>query len=377
MNKFFHLRRFVIISTAIFYFVSCKSERDMNVSPSAEIGQDSMKIYTDFLAKTGFKERIEYSSILRGFIIGGDVFTTLSDVRARYQLSHSQPNARQWRNYYIVDQSVAKQIKVYVDASVPSDWNSAVTNAIQEWNSISETQVQFKTTTSASLGQIKVSLYPNSDLGPSTVALADPPTVSGLAGPNIRINPNGSSYSSTNGTLLKLLMAHELGHTIGLMHTNVDYYNSPPANSGSVLFISGTPQPGQDPNSIMNSSGSTSQYFTNGDLIAIRTLYPFTFSSWVDRPRGDYDEFTQVVVTWDNTVISSSATLTISLHDLNDVYITTLRTNVPNTGSCTVTRPQMINQGITQNGSYLIHIQENGNSSHNDSSDDPFQYIAN
>ena len=376
MKNLLRFRKFVLIMSVVFYFISCRSERDNNMIPSGNLSQDSIKVYSAFLSSLGLNEEIKYRPAEYGFLIGGDVFTPLSDVRARYQLSRSQRNAKpnQWRNFYIVDQSIAKNIRVYVDGSVPPAWSSAVTDAVEYWNSVPETQVQFKITTSLSLAQVKISTNYDSDL--ATVAIGDAPSTTGLPGYNIRINTNSSVYSSTDNTLLKLAIAHEMGHTIGLMHTNTDYYNNPPLGSGNVQFISGTSQPGQDPNSLMNSVVNTSKYITNSDLIAIRTLYPFTFSAWVDKPRGSYEELSSVAITWDNSVISSSATLTISLHDVDDVFVTTLATNVPNTGSWTVSGAQMRSRGITQDGSYLINIQETGNASHKDSSDNPFLYLA-
>jgi hypothetical protein len=60
-------------------------------------------------------------------------------------------------------------------------------------------------------------------------------------------------------------ITHELGHIVGLKHTN----------ESAGTYIPGTPV--SDPNSLMNSTLTVvlgGNWFTQGDYTAIHTLYP-------------------------------------------------------------------------------------------------------
>lgn len=81
----------------------------------------------------------------------------------------------------------------------------------------------------------------------------------------------------------KFNIIHELGHCLGLMHTN----------GGSGIAIPNTPVNGNnpDPSSVMN--GGTAEVgwsrFSDYDLIAIRTLYPWYFLA-VNGPNSGYND---------------------------------------------------------------------------------------
>ena len=379
MKTFNRLPILLVFLFTTVYNMSCQRPDEGVAVVHKIISNDSLSVYTNFLKNVaGFSsETIVFNNKQRAFIIDGDMWTSLDDVRRRYAmyLSNKGAKVRQWRHIYTVDQEVVKQVKIYIENGIPNQWVDAVNSAIEYWNNVPNTQLQFKLTTEQSLAQIRITTYNDN---PNTFAAADLPISNGTPGFLLRINMDSYSFYSGNATLLRNIITHELGHNVGLRHTDAYYDIASNADyDQSAVFIPGTPQPGQDPNSIMNRVAADTRFITAGDVAAIRAVYPFTFSSWVDRPRADYDESTRVIVTWDNSVISSSATLTISLHDVDDVFVTTLATGVANTGSRTISTSQMISRGIVQDGLYLINIEEVGNPSHKDSSDDPFQYLAN
>ncbi|RXG22377.1 M57 family metalloprotease [Leeuwenhoekiella marinoflava] len=119
--------------------------------------------------------------------------------------------------------------------------------------------------------------------------------VSGGAGGRADFPSNGNpgsiarifSGSGTNNTILRHIWIHELGHTLGLRHTDwfsrqsCGSYNPESINSSSVPnanganHIPGTPT-GFDPTSIMLScyDNTVTGTFNNNDIIALEYLYP-------------------------------------------------------------------------------------------------------
>ena len=91
-------------------------------------------------------------------------------------------------------------------------------------------------------------------------------------------------------------MVHELGHCIGLRHTNWDIRGEP-INPWGANLIPGTPS--QDPNSVMNGGTANNVYlgFSSYDIIALQYLYPeiISLSSTVKNTgifvRGGFNTF--------------------------------------------------------------------------------------
>lgn len=129
---------------------------------------------------------------------------------------------------------------------VPSLWQVAITQAVAEWNALGY-NVTFSTTTTSSctnvLGYVNIEMG-NTGLGSSNIAAAEKPQSPGTFGAYIRIN---TAYTGTalTASAKKFTIAHELGHIIGLLHTDTSEGS---AVSGSIS-CSGLP----DPNSVFKS----------------------------------------------------------------------------------------------------------------------------
>ena len=189
-------------------------------------------------------------------------------------------------------------ITVSFENSIDPVWKTALLSAIHEWNTIGGCCLHFYFIESGK-GDIEVIDY----TGDSRVWLySEYPT--SRAGKYIYVNRNMKPYA--DGITLtpenrKGLMMHEIGHTVGLRHTDWQWYKE--EWSDIPIPIPGTPNDefDYDEQSIMRGDLGRRGYskFSAYDAYAIRKLYP----KLVD-PRPSYSEKIQVgdstwIVLWD------------------------------------------------------------------------------
>lgn len=87
----------------------------------------------------------------------------------------------------------------------------------------------------------------------------------------IAINSGNDAFSTNYN---EHLMTHEIGHCIGMAHTDILTGSSPCGGGGTGIHIPGTPT-GSDPNSIWNTcfTSSTNGEFSAFDIVALQYLY--------------------------------------------------------------------------------------------------------
>jgi len=222
-----------------------------------------------FLAENGFPENLikSYDSY---FLIDEDILITKSEVKEF--LSGKKKQAHGGSGWGLVDIANSSNITVKAHSSVPTSWKNAIEDAIDNWNSIYNTELSFSFETS---GATDITVYSDIYLSgglPYYVIAAGTPPSSGEPGNSIYINldytPLGGGSVTSSSKIYN--MVHELGHNIGFRHTN--WASNP--NEPSATTIPRTPT--SDSNSIMNSGTADNNWngFSSYDKIGTKILYP-------------------------------------------------------------------------------------------------------
>lgn len=198
----------------------------------------------------------------------------------KYDLAPSSaPIEKQRRTLFLVNQQNVRNITVRIDASIPTtgadNWRPEIAQAIADWNN-ARSALNFVLTTANNADIIirsdNINGFDNFD--DNVIAAALTPTNDGRPGSAIWINLDYLNNQVVPSGRKRYNLVHELGHCVGLSHTNEFQVGS--------SQINGTPA--VDNASVMN--GGTAQNLwnglSNGDREAIWRLYPscpagFTF----------------------------------------------------------------------------------------------------
>jgi hypothetical protein len=260
-NNIFSSKFFATIALALLVvFQSCKKNDVAEVAPAAAENDNIASLQQAVASSFDLSaDKVTYNKIEKNFVVDGDGIVSLEDAKNRFSSNGTAgaANGANHRRYmYVVAAAKVNTIKIYTPSTIPAAWVSVLDSAIKNWNaSGSKVKMQrVTTTTGATTG---VSLTNNGST--TMIASATYPDALGNAGKGITIN---TYYSYLSEAQKIFAMTHELGHIIGLSHTD--------ALSGSL--IAGTPT--TDAGSIMNSVCLNWSAFTSGDLTAVRTLYP-------------------------------------------------------------------------------------------------------
>lgn len=301
----------LIGATALIF--SCRKQNviedfDKKISVKDSKIPDSLQYLVNFLVSRGEKaNNITYSGSDSSFVIDNDVFMFKKDVKLAMEVELGKNSINQ--NNLTIEQLVALRktavrpdvigqrqslngsggnpwfvndqfiinIKVKINATTPS-WRNAAQLAIYNFNLNSLTSITKVKIREVLDGQnVTISETGTTYSNPDVIADAQRPHYALMPpgqyvvapGSYIRIYNNHDYFTLAQKTLT---ITHELGHVIGLAHTN--------GTDSDEAQIAGTAA--SDSFSYMNSSLILDSFegFTNNDLIALRTMYPKTIGAW-------------------------------------------------------------------------------------------------
>lgn len=146
-----------------------------------------------------------------------DVIFSREGVQLQMKKVSTDKQARHRRHTNMTG-SGAKTIRV--QPGVPSDWITAINQAVSEWNALGYTITfgAYSASTATNVtGEIDV-VYGSAGLSSTQYAGTQLPNSAGSIGEEIKINSAGPS--GTTASAKKFAMTHELGHALGLRHTD-------------------------------------------------------------------------------------------------------------------------------------------------------------
>ncbi len=256
------------------------------------------------------------------YLVEDDILLSKELLSTYYSSKQSSPKLKQARTESLISASNQRNITIRVDNSIPTDeaetdnWRPEVQQAIEHWNSLVsyECNLSFIYTTDSSADiTIRSDQDSLNDGGwingywVWTLAAAEWP-LNGEAGYQIRINLDTDNNRTFTSGQKVFNIVHEIGHCVGLRHTNWRYFGESPG-----IGVEGTPNDdyNPDPNSVMNGGTALNSWdeFSDYDAIAIRNMYPYiptsTGTASADGPT--YMSSSMNTVTWSYTGNVSNA----------------------------------------------------------------------
>ena len=258
---------------AILLFNACKQQDNENVTvPNQTELQNKYVKEIDYLTTVYGFEKKDIEVLNEKIVVEKDIAFDVIDFFKKYELQSVQDTGITLRTHYYQGKKISvskapRLILLSVSPNVPSYWKSSIISAVNAWNGLNGS-IMFSVQTASSnnisiAGAINVTYGGN--LGYGVIAQGSPVS-NGNAGLSLIINTN-SGITPTESVRIKNIV-HEIGHCIGLFHTDGNYgYLMQGGN------ISSSCSRNSDPNSVMRQGLNNWVGFTECDKQAFYYLY--------------------------------------------------------------------------------------------------------
>jgi Zn-dependent protease with chaperone function len=268
--KNFKLLTLLALAGATLSLSSCSKKEEAAAAPSA-VPQDAMSQ----IKALGFSTQ-DVKKVDGGYVVEGDMLLTPELLASAPGYSTLRVgDEEQYRTTNLVT-GLPRVLTVSISSSFNSYYVTAIDEAIRRYNA-ANLRVTFRriSTTGADL-PVKYS----SSLGAGVLGQSGGFPSGGNPAPGFTLVP--SVINSTNTNYIATIMAHEMGHCIGMRHT--DYYNRAYSCGGSAsnegastvgaILIPGTPSSAEPSSWMLACVGNgVNRPFTANDLTALNYIY--------------------------------------------------------------------------------------------------------
>jgi hypothetical protein len=260
-----------ILSVFLLFFVACKTTQD---EPTPVPTNDMLS----YIKQLGFRPS-EIEDKGDYYLVDGDMyFPKNAKIETNYE-SHLFPDALETRQYGFqtyIGFNDQPDIKVHIDPSMAMH-TGIINRAIEQWNSIPNCRVKFRVITITS-PDANIRIKDGSSELPCSVCGRAAPPLNGKARGDVLINLSMAEMKNSSKEMQSVIV-HELGHVLGLAHTNwrgnEDKDGILSSSPVAITNILGTPT-GSDFTSLMNgrTCGASPESLSANDKLAIQTIYP-------------------------------------------------------------------------------------------------------
>ncbi|UKJ08728.1 M57 family metalloprotease [Solitalea lacus] len=283
--------KFLILSISLLSTMCCKKNIDTEVQN--EGNRQIVKLSSDQineLKRLGFADSnvFDYGNY---YLVEGDVLVSKKELESNISRFKQLTIVEQHKSPASITNSTQHNFTLYVDETIWGNytWNAGLLSAVETWNSFYNSDVKlhlsYDSPQSANIiVKTDRNLSASEKLASNVAAVGAVPmgsTVGTIIIANDDFKPGGGS-SLLSVSQATWNMIHEIGHTLGLQHTNWITVDGT-VNPNNFILIPGTPN-NNDGSSVMN--GGTASYscpnatcFSNYDQIAINYLFPLVPNS--------------------------------------------------------------------------------------------------